>query len=91
MNEQMIPPAEISAKLEEINSYQVRRRSEYGHVAEQLGKLYKDIDAGLFGEQAKTGEFYTHIKAVKDANPKPDLETLKAELDALMIKHYGEQ
>lgn len=84
-------PTEIANKLEEINEYNVRRRVEYGFVEEQLGKLFNDIDAGLFGESAKTGEFYTHIKAVKDANPKPDLETLQAELDALMIQHYGEQ
>ena len=84
-------PSEIANKLEEINGYTTRRRVEYGFIEEQLGKLFNDIDAGLFGEQAKTGEFYTHIKAVKDANPKPDLETLQAELDALMIQHYGEQ
>ena len=90
MSEPIIP-IEINNKLEEINSYTTRRRVEYGFIEEQLGKLFNDIDAGLFGEQAKTGEFYNHIKAVKDANPKPDLETLQAELDALMAEHYGEQ
>ena len=31
---------------------------------------YKDIDAGLFGENAKKGQFYTHVKNVKD-NARP--------------------
>ena len=32
--------------------------------------LYKDIDAGKLGDNAKTGAWYLHIKAVKDNNPK---------------------
>jgi hypothetical protein len=35
--------------------------------------LYKDIDAGLFGESAKTGAFYLAIKAVKDTHPKGEI------------------
>jgi hypothetical protein len=90
MTEPIIPTA-IADKLEEINQYSTRRRVEYGFIEEQLGKLYNDIDAGLFGENAKTGEFYTFIKSVKDNSPKPDLDTLQAELDALMTQHYGEE
>ena len=37
----------------------------------QLEKLYDDIDAGKFGADAKTGQFYTFIKTIKDNNPKP--------------------
>ena len=39
--------------------------------------LYHDIDSGLFGEQAKSGSFYSHIKEIKEANPKPSSELLQ--------------
>jgi hypothetical protein len=42
----------------------------YPNIAEQLDRLWHDIDTGLLGNQAKTGDFYLAIKAVKDANPK---------------------
>jgi hypothetical protein len=44
--------------------------SVYPTVTEQLDKLWHDIDAGLLGQPAKTGDFYLAIKSVKDANPK---------------------
>ena len=43
------------------------RLQAYPAIAEQLDKLYHDIDEGKVD---KTGEFYKAIKAVKDANPK---------------------
>ncbi len=42
----------------------------YGQISEQLDMLYKDIDAGKFGDTAKTSAWYLHVKAVKDNNPK---------------------
>jgi len=42
----------------------------YDSVVNQLDMLYKDIDAGKLGDSAKTGSWYTHIKSVKDNNPK---------------------
>jgi len=42
----------------------------YGRLAEQLDMLYRDVHAGKFGEDAKTGEWYLHVKSVKDDNPK---------------------
>lgn len=42
----------------------------YTSIVNQLDMLYKDIDAGKLGETAKTGSWYTHIKSVKDNNPK---------------------
>ena len=47
-----------------INS---KRKKEYLSWQEQLDKLYHDIDDGKLD---KTGSWYTHIKAVKDANSK---------------------
>jgi len=44
-----------------------KRQIEYLSWNEQLDKLYHDIDDGKLD---KTGSWYTHIKAVKDANSK---------------------
>ena len=43
------------------------RASEYKKIKEQLDLLYHDMTAD---KGDKTGEWYTHIKAIKDANPK---------------------
>jgi|TARA_Y100000033_G_C2730223_1_gene103055 hypothetical protein len=40
----------------------------YASFGEQLGMLYDDMVAGKLDT---TGTWATHIKAVKDANPKP--------------------
>ena len=40
----------------------------YGTFGDQLDMLYKDIIAGTL---TTSGTWETHIKAVKDANPKP--------------------
>ena len=42
----------------------------YGKLSEQLDMLYRDIHAGKLGADAKTGEWYLHIKSVKNNNPK---------------------
>ena len=42
----------------------------YPDIPEQLDTLYKDIDAGKLGTDAKTGDWYTAVKAVKDGTPK---------------------
>ena len=38
----------------------------YPNLSEQLDQLFRDVAAGKFGEDAKTGEWYTTIKEVKD-------------------------
>ena len=43
----------------------------YGSFGEQLDKLYHDINAGKFGADAKTGEWFVGISSVKTAFPKP--------------------
>lgn len=48
------------------------RQVAYKSVTDQLDQLYKAVDAGLFGEDAKTAEWYTDIKTVKTDNPKPE-------------------
>ena len=52
----------------ENDSYKSKRRESYDSVVDQLDMLYKDIVAGKLDT---TGTWATHIKAVKDANPKP--------------------
>ena len=44
-----------------------KRASEYKELKEQFDLLYHDMTAD---KGDKTGEWYKHIKAVKDANPK---------------------
>ena len=45
------------------------RAKLYDQLGDQLDKLFRDIDNGLLGEAAKRGEFYLHIKTIKDTNP----------------------
>lgn len=80
-----IPPLEIALKLEELNSWRNRRVTMYGTVTEQLNLLYDDINAGLFGEQAKSGMWFQHIQNIKKGVIKPDVQKITAELDALML------
>lgn len=57
----------------ERTAYQAKRVNEYSQEwREQLEMLWKDIDAGYFGEQAKQGEWYKEIKRIRDAYPKPE-------------------
>ena len=52
---------------ETLNAVLNKRASEYKELKEQFDLLYHDMTAG---KGDKTGEWYKHIKAVKDANPK---------------------
>ena len=52
----------------ENDSYRSKRREEYDLIPNQLDMLYADMIAGKLDT---TGTWATHIKAVKDANPKP--------------------
>ena len=49
------------------NKYQRDRAVAYKELKEQLDLLYHDMTAD---KGDKTGEWYKHIKEVKDANPK---------------------
>ena len=57
------------------NQYKINRLYDgtktYSKIPEQLDQLFRDVAAGKFGDDAKTGEWYIAVKAVKDANPKP--------------------
>ncbi len=68
-----IAKSDIQAKITELqttydnNKYQRDRAREYKELKEQLDLLYHDMVAD---KGDKTGEWFKHIKAVKDANPK---------------------
>ena len=42
----------------------------YLPISDQLDQLYRDINAGKFGSDAKTGEWFVGISSVKTAFPK---------------------
>jgi hypothetical protein len=80
------PDPEIVIRFAELNAHGHQRQIRYGKIENELDMLYKDIDAGLFGDAAKTGSFYLHIKSIKDDVPKVTDERkaeLELELDAL--------
>tara|TARA_R100001230_G_C5567747_1_gene90397 strand:- start:15 stop:320 length:306 start_codon:yes stop_codon:yes gene_type:complete len=63
----------IDAARVELDKLNYQKDRKYGSTAyasfgDQLDMLYKDIVAGKLDT---TGTWATHIKAVKDANPKP--------------------
>ena len=76
-NEEKAKDAEEATAIAEktANQYKFDRtisgKKTYPQIPEQLDQLFKDITAGKFGDDAKTGEWYIAVKEVKDANPKP--------------------
>lgn len=65
-NDQLIPRSTI---LEPDLHYTFVRNQTY-NLGEQLDLLYKDIQAGLFGDGAKSGGFATYIQEIKQRYPK---------------------
>ena len=65
------------AELQAIQAYQSKRTvgtattSGYNTITEQLDQLYRDINSGKFGSDAKTGEWFVGISSVKTGFPKP--------------------
>ena len=68
-----ISKEDIKTKIAELQTaynakkYQRNRAKEYKEIKEQLDLLYHDMVAD---KGDKTGEWYKHIKSVKDTNPK---------------------
>ena len=60
-----------AAKVKYKSERQYSGNVTYPNFGEQLDQLFRDVDSGKFGADAKTGEWYIAVKAVKDANPKP--------------------
>ena len=74
------PPTEkeINDKIAELQAdydakkYQRDRADAYPDLAEQFDLLWHAIDGGKFNVKSKDTDFYKKLKAVKDANPKPE-------------------
>lgn len=64
LNAQHVEP-DVLANVTAINN----RIQEYPELGEQLDKLYHDMIANKLDT---TGEWHKSIKAIKDANPKPE-------------------
>jgi hypothetical protein len=64
-------------------THDIARAKLYDQLGDQLDRLFRDIDAGLFGEAVKTGEFYQHIKTVKDTHAKGSIYRPYADLPPL--------
>ena len=53
-------------------AYSRARAAAYPSIGDQLDMLWHAVDTGDWtAAKVKTTEFYTALKAVKDANPKP--------------------
>ena len=59
-------------ELDKLNYRYQRTNLETGYpnIRAQLDQLYHDINAGKFGADAKTGEWFVGITSVKTAFPK---------------------
>jgi hypothetical protein len=56
----------------DTRTYAEKRADEYPKIGDQLDMLWHAVDTGDWtAAKVKTTEFYTALKAVKDANPKP--------------------
>ncbi len=67
---------EAASVVEKAATQYIEDRQKYGtktypELSEQFDQLFRDVAAGKFGNDAKTGEWYIAIKEVKDTNPKP--------------------
>lgn len=61
-----------NAKWEEQQfGYVSARQEAYKSVTDQLDQLWHSVDSGLFGDDAKTSDWYSDINTVKTDNPKP--------------------
>ena len=60
--------------LTEWNATQYKRdrADAYPNLSEQFDLLWHAIDDGKFNVKSKDTDFYKKLKAVKDANPKPE-------------------
>jgi len=73
LSEGRIPTfAQVKTRLDELvaeyDSYAGKRErvNQYPAITDQLDMLFHAIDDGQLGESAKTSEFYTTIKTIKD-------------------------
>lgn len=76
MTDEEIAQAEKEAEIAQAEikkiKYKHDRALAYPNLAEQFDLLWHAIDDGKFNVKSKETDFYKKLKAVKDANPKPE-------------------
>lgn len=67
---------EVQRNLPEPDTWDISRQNAYESLTPggELALLWDDIDAGVFGDIKGNSKFYTAIKNIKDAHPKPTVE-----------------
>ena len=72
-SESEIEAADVTYNIEwDAQAYARTRADAYPSIGDQLDMLWHAVDTGDWtAAKVKTTEFYTALKAVKDANPKP--------------------
>ena len=76
---------ELFTKATEYLKWFDGRINTYKPTGEQLDLLWHDIDDGKLGADAKTGQWYTSIKTIKDTHAKAsNLAELKSQIEALI-------
>tara|TARA_R100000008_G_C3585267_1_gene171736 strand:- start:1952 stop:2143 length:192 start_codon:yes stop_codon:yes gene_type:complete len=60
----------LAVNLTKTQTYTEDRQNEYPKIKNQMDMLWHAIDDGVFGNSAKSTDFYTQLKAVKDKYPK---------------------
>jgi hypothetical protein len=64
--------AAVEKAAHDAKAYARAREAAYPSIGDQLDMLWHAVDTGDWtAAKVKTTEFYTALKAVKDANPKP--------------------
>ena len=61
-------------------THDTAREKLFPSIGDQLDMLFKDIDAGVFGDNAKTSSFYQTIKKIKETHPKGEIYKPYADL-----------
>lgn len=64
-----LPEGDLIKILE--NQCKDKKAKEYLKIGEQLDLLWHDINNGVFGDTAKTSNWFNSIKEIKNNNPKP--------------------
>ena len=67
---------EVQRVVYEPETWDMARANAYNDLSPggELALLWDDIEAGVFGDIKGKSKFYTAIKNIKDANPKPTVE-----------------
>ena len=77
-NSVTIDEAKVAEEIKRLQAdydskqYQRDRADAYPDLKEQLDLLWHAIDGDKFNVKSKETDFYKKLKAVKDANPKPE-------------------